>query len=208
MKRKGTLAVLLGLLLILSALALICDNMIQSGRAQEASVRVLDLLTQEIPATEENAPEAPVFAPEADLPDYVRNPDMEMPVASIDGIDYIGVLTIPVLELELPVVSQWSYPKLQIAPCRYTGSAYLQNMTICAHNYTTHFGNLKNLHMGDEVRFTDMDGNVFTYLVADIETLPPTAVEEMTDSGWDLSLFTCTIGGRTRVTVRCDRMEV
>lgn len=208
MKRKGTLAVLLGLLLILSALALICDNMIQSGRAQEASVRVLDLLTQEIPATEENTLEAPVFAPEADLPDYVRNPDMEMPVASIDGIDYIGVLTIPVLELELPVVSQWSYPKLQIAPCRYTGSAYLQNMTICAHNYTTHFGNLKNLHMGDEVRFTDMDGNVFTYLVADIETLPPTAVEEMTDSGWDLSLFTCTIGGSTRVTVRCERVEV
>lgn len=208
MKRKGTLVVLLGLLLILSALALICDNMIQSGRAREASVRVLDLLTQEIPATEENAPEAPAFAPEADLPDYVRNPDMEMPVASIDGIDYIGVLTIPVLELELPVVSQWSYPKLQIAPCRYTGSAYLQNMTICAHNYTTHFGNLKNLHMGDEVRFTDMDGNVFTYQVADIETLPPTAVEEMTDSGWDLSLFTCTIGGSTRVTVRCERVEV
>lgn len=202
MKRKGSLTILLGLLLILSALALICNNQIRSGQAGAASMQALDRLTQVIPSTEEKKTEIAVV-PDVALPDYIRNPETEMPVSSVDGIDYIGVLQIPALDLELPIISRWSYPSLQIAPCRYTGSAYLQNMTICAHNYVSHFGNLKNLRMGDEVRFTDIDGNVFSYQVADMETLLPDAVEEMTDSGWDLSLFTCTIGGRTRVTVRC-----
>ena len=36
-----------------------------------------------------------------------------------------------------------------------------------------------------------------------METLMPTAVEEMESGDWDLTLFTCTVGGRTRVAVRC-----
>ena len=31
----------------------------------------------------------------------------------------------------------------------------------------------------------------------------PTSVQEMTDGDWDLTLFTCTVGGKSRVTVRC-----
>ena len=133
----------------------------------------------------------------------LAEPEMEMPVETIDGVDYVGVLRIPTLALELPVISQWSYPLLKIAPCRYSGSAYQNNLVLCAHNYASHFGNLKNLHIGDAVTFTDMDGNLFTYQVAELETLPPQATEEMENGDWDLSLFTCTVGGQSRVTVRC-----
>ena len=52
-----------------------------------------------------------------------------------------------------------------------------------------------------------MDGNVFSYKVGEIITLQPEAVEEMTESDWDLTLFTCTIGGATRVTVRCEKVD-
>ena len=78
---------------------------------------------------------------------------------------------------------------------------------IAAHNYSSHFGRLKNLSQGDEVTFTDVDGNVFSYVVAALETLSPYAVEEMTSGGWDLTLFTCTIGGKSRVTVRCETTD-
>jgi len=61
---------------------------------------------------------------------------------------------------------------------------------------------LKNLVQGDAVTFTDMDGNVFCYQVAEIETLPPYATQEMTSGEWDLTLFTCTIGGQNRLTLR------
>lgn len=142
-------------------------------------------------------------AEETEVPMYIRYPDMEMPTVEVDGNLYIGTLEIPSLELSLPVMSEWSYPKLKLAPCRYTGSAYQSNMVIAAHNYATHFGHLKNLEPGNSVFFTDVDGNRFSYEVGELEVLGPTDIEDMVDSGWELTLFTCTYGGKTRLTVRC-----
>lgn len=204
---KGKISILLGLLLIAAALFLTAYNLCDELRAANAAKRVLLELPPEIRdtlPTEGQPEETEETEPELEFPDYVLNPNMEMPVENINGIDFIGVLRIPALELELPVISQWSYPNLKSAPCRYAGSAYLNNLIICAHNYTSHFGNLKNLQEGDIVTFQDMDGNVFDYEVALLETLMPTDIEEMESSGWDLTLFTCTIGGSYRVTVRCD----
>lgn len=133
-----------------------------------------------------------------------------MPTIEIDSYDYIGTLTVSRFGLELPVMSEWSYPGLKIAPGRYRGSVWTDDLIICGHNYERHFGNLKNLESGDEIIFTDVNNNVFTYQVEEVIILQPTDVEEMVsqESGeWDLTLFTCTIGGRTRVTVRCTRAD-
>ena len=56
--------------------------------------------------------------------------------------------------------------------------------------------------------FTDMDGNEFVYSVLEIETLTPYSVQQMTTGDWDLTLFTCTIGGTSRVTVRCEKAAI
>lgn len=136
-------------------------------------------------------------------PLYELYPNMEMPVLLADGKSYIGVLDIPALGLSLPVISQWSYPDLKLAPCRYTGSAYSGNLILAGHNYPSHFGGLKNLRSGDTVCFTDADGNQFFYQVAELEVLDGTAVEEMTAGDWQLTLFTCTYGGQSQVAVRC-----
>lgn len=84
-----------------------------------------------------------------------------------------------------------------------TISAYNDTLIICAHNYESHFGKIKNLAPGSKVYFTDIDGNNFSYEVVEICILDPYAIEEMQSGDWDLTLFTCTWGGRTRVTVRC-----
>jgi len=52
-----------------------------------------------------------------------------------------------------------------------------------------------------------VDGNVFAYKVVETETLSPFSIEEMTTGDWDLTLFTCTVGGQNRVAVRCERMQ-
>ena len=155
---------------------------------------------------------APVIIPgglsdEFEIPDYMLNPKMEMPVVRSNGQDYIGVLEIPSLGLELPIISEWNYARLKKAPCRYAGSAYLDNLVIAAHNYKTHFGRLKELSSGDPVIFTDAEGNRFEYAVVLKETLMPRDVSEMKSGEFDLSLFTCTVGGSYRVTVRCDRVR-
>ena len=53
------------------------------------------------------------------------------------------------------------------------------------------------------MEFTDVSGAVHRYTVMQVETLAPTAVDEMTGGDWDLTLFTCTYSGQARVTVRC-----
>ena len=53
-----------------------------------------------------------------------------------------------------------------------------------------------------------MEGIVSTYCVEKLETLSPDAVDTVLNSGYDLVLYTCTKGGRTRVAVFCDRAKV
>lgn len=190
----------LGICCLLAALCLTAYNLWSDARAGKTADSALQRLQQLQAAAALGA-----VSSGEDIPEYILHPEMQMPVQTIDGQDYIGTLEIDCLGLSLPVISQWSYPGLRIAPCRYAGSAYQNNMVIAAHNYASHFGRLKTLVPGDAVAFTDADGNVFRYQVAEIEILPPYSTQEMTDGNWDLSLFTCTIGGQARVTVRCQR---
>lgn len=206
MRNKGTGMILLGLLLIAAALFLTAYNLYDEQRAEQSALQVIDRLEDylplEVPTEASTEPIVEQALMPNDAPNYVLCPDMEMPVETINGIDYIGVLQIPSLELELPIASEWNYPNLKTAPCRYSGSAYLNNMIICAHNYSSHFGKLKSLSEGDVATFTDMAGNVFIYKMVERETLNPSDIEEMEDGDWDLTLFTCTVGGKTRVTIR------
>ena len=199
--KKGAVLVALGVLLLLSAAGLSAFNMWDADRAGEAAQTVLKDLDRQIPVLEE------LDLPEELIPDYLLNPKMDMPTQEVDGYQYIGRIDIPALEISLPVMDSWSYPQLKIAPCRYRGSAYLDNLILAAHNYTRHFGGIHTLVPGDAVVFTDTDGNIFPYTVADLEQLEPTDIKEMEAGDWDLTLFTCTVGGQYRVTVRCTRDE-
>ena len=193
--KLGTICMILGTVLILAALSLFLWNRREAEQAGEAAA---DILPQVVEQIAETAAEAP--AP----PDPV---DPTMTEAEIDGYMYIGYLSIPALGLELPVMSEWDYNRLNIAPCRYSGSTKTDDLVIAAHNFAQHFGGLSGLTGGEQVIFVDMDNVVSTYTVVAVEILAPTAVEEMTNGEYDLSLYTCTYGGRSRVTVRCDRTE-
>ena len=190
-----------GLLLIAAALAFTGYNLWEDQRAAQAARQALTAMEAQTAEEGERAPEQP----EPSVPEYVLHPDMEMPTVEINGVEYIGTLTIPALGLELPIVSAWSDALLDLAPCRYTGSAYLGDLIIAGHNYRGHFGSLYRLAPGDEVQFTDAAGNVFSYAVSEIQELPGTALEEMEAGDWDLTLFTCTLSRTSRVTIRCQR---
>jgi sortase A len=130
-----------------------------------------------------------------------------MSIVEIDGYGYIGYLTVPALNMSLPIMAEWDYTRLKIAPCRQFGTAAGNDLVIAGHNYTSNFGNLKTLQVGDAVYFTDVDGKVISYEVSATEILQPTQVEEMRNSSWDLTLYTCTYGGRERVTIRCKQVQ-
>ncbi len=198
-----------GLLLLTAALFLWAYNGQESRRAGDSAQQVITELTQSLtqqPSTEAGADPDREEAPAVKLPEYLLDAQREMPEKTVNGLAYIGVLSIPSLNLELPVLSQWSYPNLKEAPCRYSGSLYQNNLIICAHNYASHFGKLKTLQPGDTLLFTDMDDQVVSFQMVEQETLEPNDEKAMTTGDWDLTLFTCTPGGQTRVTVRFQRL--
>ncbi len=80
-------------------------------------------------------------------------------------------------------------------------------MVIAAHNYRSHFGRLGSLGLGEDVIFTDTDGNRFRFQTADVEVLEPADTEKMTAGEWPLTLFTCTPGGQSRLAVRCQPIQ-
>ena len=199
--KRGAFWIHLGLLLIAAALFLSAYNEMESHEARNSAQQVIAQMCQTLPTETAAETEAPA------IPEYLLDAGREMPVQTIDGKDYIGVLTIPSLELELPVISQWDYAALKVAPCRYSGSLYQNNLIICAHNFASHFGKLKSLRVGDIAIFTDMEENAVTFQMVERETLEPTDLEGMEAGDWDMTLYTCTVGGQSRVTVRFVREE-
>lgn len=204
-KKKIFSLFLIGTAFILFAGMLFLHNRLEDKKASDLAEEVLEQFHMELDnrKVEGQFLYTKEVEPEIYIPDYILNPNMEMPTTEIEGNRYVGYLYFPSLEVELPVMSNWSYPGLKIAPCLYSGSIYNGDAVIAAHNYTGHFGQLYNLEPGDPIRFIDADGNVFSYEVVIQEVLDSTAIEDMTTSSFDLSLFTCTYGGASRFTVRC-----
>ena len=192
-KGFGFCCIALGICCLLASAGLILHNHAEEENAGHAARSILREIRENIPDPTG-----------AELPGETLP---QMPAAQVSGYDCIGILSIPVLELELPVLADWSYAKLKVAPCHYFGSCYEKNFVIAAHNYQSHFGRLPQLQPEDIVLFTDLRGTTYCYEVVLLETLAGHATEEMITSGFDLSLYTCTPGGASRVTVRCSAIE-
>lgn len=198
MNKKSKLFTYTGMVLLMSALLLTTYNLWSDRHAGHAAEQIAADLKRSVYQTLSDRKTEVEY-----IPSYILNPEMSMPTQLIDAREYIGILSIPALKLELPLLSEWDYPGLKISPCRYAGSAYLNNMVVAGHNYSRHFGKLKYLTQGDSITFTDFDGNIFRYQVSELEVLSPKLISEMVTGDWDLTLFTCTFGGKSRLAVRC-----
>ena len=198
-KGFGVICLLLGIGCLVSAIGLVFYNRWEADNAQVVSQAIL----ADVESILEESPTLP-FLPDVPEQSVTETVPAEMATVKVDGYDCIGILSIPVLELKLPVLADWSYSKLTKAPCHYYGTYYEGDFVIAAHNYDSHFGRLPQLQPGDIVIFTDVSGEDHYYEVVLLETLPPQATQEMIASGFGMSLYTCTPGGGNRVTVRCN----
>lgn len=198
-KTFGVVLMIVGALLLVGALVLFICNQAEANCAKQSSIEVVSQLKDAIPDGEKQ--------PE-NTSDVSDTPTKERQTTEIeiDDYDYIGYLSIPALGLELPVMSSWDYQRLKVSPCRYSGNITDKNLVVIAHNYSGHFGNLDRLQFEDEVLFTDVTGAVTAYRVACVDVVPPSSAEEVVSGDFDLSLVTCTYGGKTRFVVYCDEV--
>lgn len=182
----------LGIVLIVVALSLCAYNVYDSFRASWSSKKILEAYVAKQSSIDQG-----------EVPDYILNPDMDMPEIELEGLTCVGMIEIPALDIKLPVTSTFTYELMKVAPCRYYGTPYKKNMVIAAHNSWYHFGRLNTLNAKNKVIFTDAAGNRFVYRVDAIEALRPNSVKDVTSGKWPLTLFTCTLDAQNRVVVRC-----
>ncbi len=210
-KKRGVILIALGTLLLSAAVSLVLYNRHRDRKAGDNAQNTTALIREHIAERIENgdpvsgndafgSAEMPQASDE-DEPDDSNGPEP----LEIDGVYYIGLISLPKLGIELPVTKDWSYNGMADAACRYTGSLYRRNLIICAHNYSSFFLDLEKLGEGDEVIFTSLDGREHHYVVGWQELIGGYDTNTMLSGSedWDLTLFTCTWSGYSRVTLRC-----
>ena len=218
MKRQttGKILVIAGIVLMAGALLLTAYNRFDAWMSGLDAAYIEELLRADIEKQRAELEEARQAAAITDvsavsIEESDAEETSEMPVITIAGYDCIGILAIEDYDLTLPVISDWDYEHLQKAPCRYAGSYYSGDLVICGHNYSTHFGKLKQIPVGARISLLASDGAMYTYEVSNVEQVGPTEIDKMInneDGDWDLTLFTCTTGGRARCAIRCILTEM
>ena len=127
-----------------------------------------------------------------------------LPAVEANGKLYVGTLSIPALDMEMPVMDQYTKHNRKMGPSFFWGSPEEDFMVIAGYCFQGHFAPLKNLTEGDEVTYTGLNGDELRCTVAKVEILKPSEVEEMLSGEYPLTLFTSTTGGNSRLAVRCE----
>ncbi len=198
MRRKlGNFLIVLGTLFLLLAAILLGREYYYEYQAGKEIDEILPQLEKEINNTENDT----------DVSEQVEQSGTMI----IDGKRYIGVLSVPSSGLTLPILADYIFEDLNIAPCRYSGTYEKDNMVIGGHNYRRHFSTLRGIKPETEIDFTAVNGTVYKYKVLRVEILNPIQVSDLIDNDdatdWDLTLFTCTMSGSARCVIRCQKIS-
>ena len=208
-RRLGTVITAVGTLLMLAACVVYAYARWDDHRAAASAGAALLAIEARLSEDEETAPaddDTAGAAARGEPEEADAAPAYTETTVEIDGVRYLGTIHFPRRGVSLPVIADWDFDSLRVAPVRYAGSVATDDLVIAGHNYSTHFSVLHQVAIDEEIIFTDAAGREIRYVVRETEVLEPTAVEEMVTGDWDLTLFTCTFGGKTRRAVRCERV--
>lgn len=123
---------------------------------------------------------------------------------------YESILSIPILKIEYPVLSETNDDLLKISLNKFWGGSpnSVGNYCIVGHNYKSGkmFGKLSQIKNGDKVYLQDMSGKKLAYQVYDKYIVYPEDVactSQITNGLKEMTLITCTNAGKQRLIVKC-----
>ena len=85
---------------------------------------------------------------------------------SLDNTDFVGILELPCYNSSLPVCNDWG--NISKYPCRFEGSIYDRSLKIGATSQKGQYDFFREISVGDELIFTDVEGNSYSLSVSDI----------------------------------------
>lgn len=135
------------------------------------------------------------------------NVEEEQKLTASDGTTYytIGVINIPSINVNYPILSTYTDELLKIAPCKFHGPNpnEVGNLCIAGHNYrnSKFFSKVPNLQLGDTIEITDLSGRMLTYTVYDKFIVNPdelACTSQLTNGKKEITLITCTNDNKQR----------
>ena len=126
-----------------------------------------------------------------------------------------SILNVPSLSIRYPVISETTYELLKISITKFWGGEpnAVGNYCIVGHNYDgkdIFFGKLNKIKNGDIVELQDKTGKTIKYKVYNKFIVDPTDVactSQLTNGKKEMTLITCSEGGKTRLIVKCRAEE-
>lgn len=124
--------------------------------------------------------------------------------------EYIGRIVIPKINVDYPILANWSVELLKVSICKFHGSNpnEVGNLCLVGHNYRNKrfFSKIPTLEIGDIVQITDLSERTIDYEVYDIHTVIPDNIDDTTQKTGgkrEVTLITCTNDSQQRVIVKC-----
>ena len=125
------------------------------------------------------------------------------------GYNVVGIITIPKLELEYPIIDKTNEEAMKVSITKFWGNNVndIGNFTMAGHNYMdgTMFGGTKKLNIGDLIEMTDLSGRTIEYRIFDKYVIDPNDVEcvNSVEGGTrEITLITCTNGRSNRLIIK------
>ena len=128
-------------------------------------------------------------------------------IIEFEGFKVIGIIKIPAIDLEYPILEQTTDDAMKVSISKYCGGEINSygNVSLAGHNNKitlTMFGKNKNLKIGDRIFLTDLTGRTIEYNIYDSFITDPDDVSILRttdESVREVTLITCTNGRANRL---------
>lgn len=150
--------------------------------------------------------------------EYIKNVDLQLPNTDeneedntvteieIDGYKVLGIIRIPKINLEYPILNETTNLSMKKSITKFWGPNLNEvgNLTLAGHNNRdgTMFGKVKNLEVGDIIEIEDLYKNTVKYQIFDMYVIEPndvSCVKSVDPNAKEVTLITCTNGNKNRL---------
>ena len=133
----------------------------------------------------------------------------------IQGYKVVGIIKIPKIELEYPILEKTNKETLNLSITKFWGNRIneIGNVTLAGHNNLngTMFGKLKKLEEGDIIELTDIQNVKLKYKVFKTYVIDPndiTCILPEQEGTREITLITCTNGSKNRFIVKAREINI
>lgn len=128
---------------------------------------------------------------------------------SIQGHKVVGIIKIPELNIEYPILENTNKETLNLSITKFWGNRIneIGNVTLAGHNNLngTMFGKIKKMQEGDIIELTDIQNVTLKYQVFKVYVIDPkdiTCILPEQENVREVTLITCTNGNKNRLIVK------